>query len=202
MPPIDNSLAANCKLKLRCWRVGQTLGATPALRHSMGGRLREMGLWREGILPSLARISAPALRKKRLSALGKAGCLPSEGPTLSRTSAAENEVGASGYGQRRALGARASCPRYAPRGALVRRRLRPCAPIGASEGKMPSPPGAALRLLQGRISVYAPPPRVVQNERLSAEGNSLLLPVTLPTPYTHGRREELCSDANNGRARA
>ena len=44
----------------------------------------------------------------------------------------------------RALGARASCPRYAPPGALVRRWLGACAPVGASEGKMPSPPGARL----------------------------------------------------------
>ena len=52
---------------------------------------------------------------------------------------------ASGHAQRRALGARASCPRYAPQGALVRRWIGPCAPDGASEGKMPSPPGARRR---------------------------------------------------------
>ena len=47
-----------------------------------GGRLalEQDGLWREGTLPYLVRRQAhwPHLPKKRLSALGKAECLPSK----------------------------------------------------------------------------------------------------------------------------
>ena len=49
---------------------------------------------------------------------------------------------ASGYGQRRALGARASCPHMRRKAQWFEDSLRPCAPGGACEGKMPSPPRA------------------------------------------------------------
>ena len=104
-------------------------------------------------------------------------------------------------GRGRPLGGEGILPSHAPQGALVRRRIRAYAPIGASEGKMPSPPGPVA--MQGRAGTPIGVPSFAPRTRLSARQGrqNAFPPGTRPwqTPGRLRRRNGRGSPSGQGR---
>ena len=119
------------------WRRAQGRAPTCAVRRAFlrSSRDQRADACREGRMPSLRGPSPGEVRQpSRNCAVGNeraSSIVPAGSEGLRAATASDGPLGGEGI-----------LPSHAPQGALVRKRFKACAPVGASEGKMPSPPGA------------------------------------------------------------